>query len=438
MDVPNGSGRFGNTMISFQTIFLVISSLVVLEYGHVNPFSQWDEGFVCSLLLVACATLSWTVARMRFCYTPVAERRLNDIWSFGYPWLALLSGWADNCSTIGHSTSRVVAFLLLFLWPMIVATTIDFASGFRAVRAWVPARHTRLERWLTQLRGVLRAGALSSLALCLIPALLVSVLHDMVGVLGPAFGWAVPLSVCLTLGILAAWFYPSWIGKAYGVSPLRDPDVERRLKALSKATGVRQIRFTEVPSHGSWAGAAVLGWFPSTRTIWLGDALLARLDEEELDMVVLHELAHILRRHTYYRLLPLVWSLVCCVSTMALFENGYLPAIPAAFVPIVSVTLGSAVMLAGLGLVSKSCELDADRAACGLASDHCDWGRSAPSKTAAKLISALKTANGGSDSHLRSWLHPCLKDRIASLAMSINDSKCRLRLHVGHDAASSS
>ena len=40
-----------------------------------------------------------------------------------------------------------------------------------------------------------------------------------------------------------------------------------------------------VASEGRWAGAAVVGWLPGFRQLWLGDALVEQLSDEEVDRV---------------------------------------------------------------------------------------------------------------------------------------------------------
>jgi hypothetical protein len=62
----------------------------------------------------------------------------------------------------------------------------------------------------------------------------------------------------------------------------------------------------------------------------------------------------------------------------------------------------------GLGVMARATELDADRQACNLAADACDWAAS-PADAARELHSALSKLLGEQEQTAKaSWMHPSL------------------------------
>jgi Zn-dependent protease with chaperone function len=168
-----------------------------------------------------------------------------------------------------------------------------------------------------------------------------------------------------------------------------------------------------IPSQDRWVGAAIVGWIPGFRRLWIGDGLLRQLTEQQLDMVILHELAHVSRWHFLWRVSPallaalaaaLIWS-VWPVETITLVTREMAAA-----------GVAGSLLLMCLGPVARRCELDADRQAVLLATQHCEWvdGRVglAASEMGAALISLLQPTPAAAQA---TWLHPSLAQRLRNL-----------------------
>src|SRR5690606_21718030 len=144
--------------------------------------------------------------------------------------------------------------------------------------------------WLLRLR----LGDLASLVTCITPVLGIATLSDVASYFdGGALraGWALVTTV---LGLISVvLFLPGWLGRWMGVVNLPEGELCSRITAQLRALKVRGVRPKLVPSGGRWPGAAIVGWLPRFRQLWLGDALVQRLSAQQLDMVLMHELAHV-------------------------------------------------------------------------------------------------------------------------------------------------
>ncbi len=272
--------------------------------------------------------------------------------------------------------------------------------------------------WLLRLR----LGDMASLVTCIAPVLMIAMLTDMVHYFAYDL-WVTRLVVAATLAALVSvvLFLPVWLGRWMGVVNLPPGELRQRIAAQTLGLKVRGVRPMLLPSRGRWPGAAIVGWFPRFRQLWLGDALIDRLSPRQLDMVVMHELAHVTRRHFLWRVFPVVWA----AGIVGLF-GAFWPSDPAwaATGTIVSSVVASVVMLFGLGAMAHTCELDADRSACTLASQVCPWAQSEcaaeRASPAQELSDALICLLGGSSSAAdATWLHPNLEQRLQNLSQRL-------------------
>jgi Zn-dependent protease with chaperone function len=175
-----------------------------------------------------------------------------------------------------------------------------------------------------------------------------------------------------------------------------------------------------VASEGRWAGAAVVGWLPGFRQLWLGDALVEQLSDEEVDMVVMHELAHLRRLHFLWRLIPVVAACAIGIMTVSIFSStsSYAPSGPYIQITgqVTGMMLASGVMLFGISFWSRRCELDADQIACQLAVSACSWTGGDAGLAATTLSQSLvKLHRNSAEEDRATWLHPAIGQRVARL-----------------------
>jgi Zn-dependent protease with chaperone function len=184
-----------------------------------------------------------------------------------------------------------VLILAPYLLSMLGAMVISFPAQRRA--SGLP--------W--NLRGYLAFILRQYWALLLLPWLLYVVALDLLGMfVTPRFppGWRAPVGwgSLLVLMVLLYTFWPLtlrwfWPTRELPEGPLRD-----RLTTLCRRAGVgyREMLIWQAPV-GGLANAAVAGLTKGVRHILLTDTLLLRLEPEEVEAVLGHELGHVLRHH---------------------------------------------------------------------------------------------------------------------------------------------
>lgn len=282
------------------------------------------------------------------------------------------------------------------------------------------------QSWQEHILVRLRLGEMAGLLTCLAPVLLIAAWGD-IALVSAQFVWpglvdrTWPAAAgTLIAGSMLAIAFPSFLSRLAQGWTLEGSVLGDRIAQFTGRLGLRGIQPLLIASHGRWAGAAIVGWFPLFRKLWLGDALLTQLTQRELDMVILHELAHVQRRHFLWRTLPII--AFAFVSMLGWHGVAELPLDPSS---ILMVQLALC-LLAGFGLVlalgwtAKCCELDADRSACELAWVACDWteggGLSPLPSPAIELSGALRKLLDVPGSEVATWMHPSLQQRLERLA----------------------
>jgi Zn-dependent protease with chaperone function len=140
-------------------------------------------------------------------------------------------------------------------------------------------------------------------ALLLVPWLLYVVALDLLGMfvtprLPPDWRAPVGWTSLLALMVLLYTFWPLTLGWFWPTRELPEGPLRDRLTALCRRAGVgyRRLLIWRAPV-GGLANAAVAGLTRSVRHILLTDTLLERLEPEEVEAVLGHELGHVLRHH---------------------------------------------------------------------------------------------------------------------------------------------
>lgn len=413
-------------MPSFRILFTVLSTLVLAQVLPAQPL--WTLEKSCFLLLVAsmiflciCKHRTRDLVRRAVQLEPdtVGPHRLEagatfdatrnivqSLWGWSYPLVLGVTGWLSWAVVAKESGLNFLFAICLFAPHLMFCVTME----------WLSARMDGLcgENLWARLRLRLRFGELASVLVCLTPFLVISGFVDLaaLGVGRSASVW-LQAGVGVAVLLLATILYPILFGKWTGVSQLTDPEASDRCEALLVRAGIKNCKLLEVSSDGTWNSAAIVGWMPWTRQLWLGDSLLRRLKPEELDMVVLHEAAHIRCHHFAFRMLPLLWSILTGSVTLLTLN---LSLGPGWWTGTISLIGAAAVLMIGMGVVSRSCELEADARACEIAGEQCDWAAGETTVAQEIFVRALEKTVDPEHQTARSWMHPSLKERISHLA----------------------
>jgi Zn-dependent protease with chaperone function len=216
-------------------------------------------------------------------------------------------GWPAFVSTTLGLGDVVAVDQVLILAPYLLALLGAMVISFPAQRraSGVP--------WT--LWGYLAFVLRQYWALLLLPWLLYVVALDLMGTLvtprlPPAWRAPVGWGSLLVLMVLLYTFWPLTLRWFWPTGELPEGLLRDRLTAVCRRAGVgyRKMLIWRAPL-GGLANAAVAGLTTGVRHILLTDTLLERLEPEEVEAVLGHELGHVLRHH---------------LSSYALFAVGFI------------------------------------------------------------------------------------------------------------------
>lgn len=417
-------------MISFRSFSLVISIVMLRQvalqtWGDIDaavpaekqPFNWLICGCVLfcvigKFLPVAAMIRADSVGRARG-WREMEQNRgwLEWSWLLAQGWLLANSGAARAMAEAElHGWSPAIMMCAWFVPTIVFFAALEFGftqleclwsvDGDQSSRAhWV--------RWFTRVR----LGALGNIITCLTPVLLLLTAVDVLQATLPGLSELSRAALALgCLGVVGLTLAPLWLRFLMGARamPSSEP-VTQRVTAFCEQMKIPAPRVCSVGPQQTWHGIALVGWTPLFRQLWIGSAIAQGLTAEQLDMVLLHELAHLKRGHCWWRIIPLLLVGVTCVLALT---NG--PFDNAGWVQLVLSLAMAGGMIWMLGLLSRQCELDADRHASLFAAKHCSWADGRPERAMSVLADALVALHDPDKSATQlQWLHPTLAKRIA-------------------------
>jgi Zn-dependent protease with chaperone function len=191
---------------------------------------------------------------------------------------------------------------------------------------------------------------------------------------------------------------------------------------LMRAAGAGRTRVVRWDTESIQFNAMVAGFVPPFRTLFLSDRLLDELPTPQIAMVVLHEAAHLKRRHVPIRILAVLpaWIAGTLVTQFVDQFTGH---------PQWAMAIGSGVgILMTLGIlrmISYRTEYDADVTACRMAERLAPQFDQLPddfSSASNALSSALiRVTFDHPSARKATWLHPSVADRIACMRRNGED-----------------
>lgn len=176
-------------------------------------------------------------------------------------------------------------FAILGLTAEVLTFPLDYYRGYRLEHRFELSNQSFGEWLWDWFKALLVGGILGLLVIELVYALL---RHA-----GEHWWWMAALCVVLLTVILARLTPVVLLPLFYKYRPLDRPELKARLIALAEKCGARVVDVFEIDlsAKSKAANAALAGW-GRTRRILLGDTLLDRYTDDEIEGVLAHELAH--------------------------------------------------------------------------------------------------------------------------------------------------
>ncbi|EMI16850.1 peptidase M48 Ste24p [Rhodopirellula maiorica SM1] len=188
-----------------------------------------------------------------------------------------------------------------------------------------------------------------------------------------------------------------------------DADTEIWVASVLSAAGLHRTKMVRWQTEGNSFNALITGFVPPLRTLLLSDRLLDELPREQVAMVVLHEAAHLRRRHVPLRMSSILpaWAVGAMVTHFA----GQ-----ASWAMVAGSVMAIALTLVMLRWVAYRTEFDADVQACQLAEQIGSSVEAVPSTYAAAAETLSRALIRVTADHPAArkptWLHPGVVDRI--------------------------
>jgi STE24 endopeptidase len=208
----------------------------------------------------------------------------------------LVSGWSISLRAAAeHEAASPALALLIYLFffgliTKVVGHPLDYVRGF-----WLEHRYDlsnlALVGWIKdQLKGLAVGGALAAIGLeCLYGTMR----------LWPQHWWIISATLFVAFFVLLTNLAPVLIFPLFfKFKPLEKAALSERLLELSRRAGtnVRGVFEWKLSEKSKKANAALVG-LGNTRRIILADTLLERLNDDEVEAVLAHELGHHVHRH---------------------------------------------------------------------------------------------------------------------------------------------
>lgn len=350
---------------------------------------------------VALASLAWTVACLVTLLVSGASRRLSDL-AF-----ATSATW----STGG---SRVAAWWLYVLGLLAVhevgSLVVAYKGGFLLERRYGLSTQSARRWWVNRAKSFLLSFLVSGVS--------ATIVYGAMSVT-PSWWWLLSGGLFAMLLVSIAELAPVVLLPVfYRIRPLARESLRSRLLALADRAGTRVLGAYEwgISAESSRANAALTG-LGSSRRILVSDTMLTDYSDDEIEVVLAHEMAH----HVHGDL----WKALCfevCVLLAGLFvaarglsawhdEIGLHSVGDVAGLPLVLLLVGGVSLLA-VPLAhawSRARERDADRYAITLT------GNPAAFVSAMRRLGAQNMAEESPSIVVR-WLfhsHPTFAERIA-------------------------
>jgi len=294
-------------------ICLLILLLPVPQVGGAAPW-YWTLGGVTllnALYVGACWAGAWRAGKL-------AARggrldRLRAVRLFGLLNVVIVCLVAAQVYPLGwvqlveHLSERLPwllgAGVLVLLTPLLLMAVAALIFRYRFEREHGQMRLS-LVRYLSLRFRV-------EVAIILVPLVVLAVVSDLSDNLWAGSGHKgaidAGVSVAFVLGVLLLG--PSvlkvlWRARSLPAGPLRT-----RLEALARSLKFRCSDILVWHTYGFMANACVIGFLPRVRYVMMTDALLAHLEEDEIEAVFAHEVGHARRHHfAFYLLFALAFT----------------------------------------------------------------------------------------------------------------------------------
>lgn len=221
---------------------------------------------------------------------------VSTLWGLAVPILLLFTGFSARLRDVARRVGRNWFFtaaiygVLFTLVAFILDLPLAYYAGFIRQHEYGLSSQTAAKWWSDALKGLAIGCVFGALFLWL-PYLLLRK--------SPRRWWLYTGLLAIPLIVLMLLVTPIWIEPLFNeFGPMKDKALESRILALADRAGIEGSRVFEVnKSVDTKTVNAYVNGFMNTKRIVLWDTLLAKLDGEEVLVVMGHEMGHYVLGH---------------------------------------------------------------------------------------------------------------------------------------------
>ncbi|MBN1910256.1 MAG: M48 family metalloprotease [Pirellulales bacterium] len=426
-------------------IVLIVVVVAVLLVGQSSPSEPVGSA---ALRLAAAVGMMGVAPLFAAVSSGIVARRLRDgrgsagrLW-IGYQrlrrahvilWLAASVGvvyWLDwirlvrfNWHLDGLPLVDDVLVLLPVLGPLVLSWLAFYEVDRVLLDAGQPERRTTRRQYV----GL---HVQHYLGLLLVPVLGILALEDIVRWAAPDFldgPYGALAVVPVLLGLLA--FFPELLRRLWRTRPLPAGPLRSRLEETARRAGVRVRAIHVWRTQGLVVNAAVAGFVPGLRYVFLTDGLIERLTDEQVEAVFAHELGHLRHHHPMLRVAALVVPLGVGLWAASYWPGGRdfwgdctLAVLPGTvWAGLLGLAAMAVYVLTLFGAYSRRLESQADLFACQ------NMAAAEPVSAVVGALEALARVNGRR--HARGWQHDSIARRVDFLQKTARCAEVELLYH---------
>jgi STE24 endopeptidase len=431
--------------MQFTFMLAVLAALVISQYCPQAPVP--GAGYrvllagaamaTSSTVLVVSSVLSAVQSRQRSAGQSLNVRRLRMLQAM--LWLAAAFG-----ILYGLSWPQIVRFNwrldrvmllddLLILLPVLLPLLPLWGGHFEMDRAARRAKgETDCATSLTRAK-YFNVHLRHYFGILLTPVMALLAYQDAVALLAPGLldGSLAMLAYVPALTLLVC-FFPILLRHVWATFPLPQGPLRDRLEQCGMAAGFRAREILVWRTGGLAVNAAVSGFLPPWRYVYLSDGLLTEMTDDEVVAVFAHEVGHVRHRH-----LPLrIAAMFVPVSLWLLLGQLFPATLQAAYGwldggdPQMRLAMGLVLLgfvglyvFAVFGSYSKLLEAHADLCACRASGDA--DGRNRPDLMTSALEKLARV--GSADRNTSGWQHDSIARRIEFVHRATDDPQFECR-----------
>ncbi len=343
--------------------------ILVSAYGFISKFI---ESRLNAALVVGA--LPSEISEMHV----VHKRLLQWSWVLLSPFFLAIIGWGTLPEKLIPGFNSFAWSLLIWMLPTVLMVVLIDSQSHRWRNLLIASVASRrddpnLESWIRTFLSHARHTWLIVFAMPLVACFAIDL------VTATSNAWEINATIksllCVFVMMPIVFALPYAMLWCWSTEELEGIDDDLSSISNNRVAWIRELWKLHVPrspqilfwsTNNRVACAMVVGWLPPLRCLVLSDALLQKLNDDQLRMVILHEIAHVRRWHVWLRFVPVMVGTV----GLSLWFQPSTYAIILQSVPGYAISMHALATVAGIvalvcwiSSIAKWTELDADRIA---------------------------------------------------------------------------